>query len=371
MCATSLLPHVCLRADRSAADAAAAHPPCASPSATGGSTAPLRPVDPMRRAAVECGAPKRRRVSLLLEGPVPPPGSRAAPLPVDSPGGASGRCHSRALQGTGTAPDTTAAHSAAPSPGVAAPAPRHPGTPLRAVVPAKDVTPNSTTALVTDGEAVSERRSPLDLSRAHRGWIRWEPRGESIDDFVQRFPPSAVGVRHGVHWLAVDALARAAAMHAGSPRLAVRECAPVLAGLAARIARQERVCAEETAATVQRILSIASRHRYTTGKWLVFVPRARVDPVWLTVARATAEGRLGMSAKCAAQSPDRDEHVICVYCDDFAAREDVQRVVACLQACGLQVRSGFKPDIFTLLGIYANNPWGLDATIYGYMVRGT
>ena len=51
---------------------------------------------------------------------MPLPGSRAAPLPVDSPGGASGRCHSRALQGTGTAPDTTAAHSAAPSPGAPA-----------------------------------------------------------------------------------------------------------------------------------------------------------------------------------------------------------------------------------------------------------
>ena len=39
-------------------------------------------------------------------------------------------------------------------------------------------------------------------------------------------------------------------------------------------------------------------------------------------------------------------------------------MLCALQRLGMDVRSGFKPDIYTELNIMRNNPWRLEATMY-------
>jgi len=117
---------------------------------------------------------------------------------------------------------------------------------------------------------------------------------------------------------------------------------------------------------VRSILETASAHRYATGKWMAFVPPSAADELWAKVARATAEGELGCSAKIAPAmaKPENESILCCVYVRDCSVRSEVKRVLLALQGLGIQVKAGFKPDVFTSLGIYANNEWRLEPTLY-------
>lgn len=144
---------------------------------------------------------------------------------------------------------------------------------------------------------------------------------------------------------------------------------PGLAKLAA-LATAGRVPAAAKEEGVEHILSTAREHRFTTGKWMLFVPQPVADDVWRKIARATADGALGCSAKIApthglgagAKAP-----VCCVYVGDFDNRAEVRRVLFALLALnlGVEITAGFKPDAFTCLGIMSKNKWRLPSTIYG------
>ncbi|HKO24687.1 MAG TPA: putative phosphothreonine lyase domain-containing protein [Chloroflexota bacterium] len=93
------------------------------------------------------------------------------------------------------------------------------------------------------------------------------------------------------------------------------------------------------------------------GKWMVFVPRTRVDAVWATLKRATEDGRLGSSAKVSTARPNPnaknpDEHVICVYTYDEADDADVQRIRSELRSLGITWKIPYKLDNVTLAGRY-------------------
>ena len=140
---------------------------------------------------------------------------------------------------------------------------------------------------------------------------------------------------------------------------------PELAKLAA-LERKPKAAKEACAA---HILSTAQRQGYTTGKWILRVPPAVADEVWRKVARATADGTLGCSAKIGpALGVDANEMVVCcVYVADFANRPEVRRVLLALLALEIRVEAqlcGFKPDAYTGLGINSGNQWKLDPTIY-------
>ena len=47
----------------------------------------------------------------------------------------------------------------------------------------------------------------------------------------------------------------------------------------------------------QSLLALAQEQRYTTGKWMLFLAPEEADTAWETIARATAGGELGCSAK--------------------------------------------------------------------------
>ena len=200
--------------------------------------------------------------------------------------------------------------------------------------------------------------------------IRWDPRStsEPLDEWITATLPSQVSGDLAA-WIQVSNAT------VGSPGFVEQQVAAAfdftpyskeLAKVEAIIARNERVPAEAKRACVQTLLSLAQEQRYTTGKWMLFFAPDEADAAWETIARATAQGELGCSAKIAptADLPLTERAVCCVYVHDFADRAEVQRVLRVLQGLDMKVTSGFKPDVYTELNIMRNNPWRLEPTIY-------
>ncbi len=94
-----------------------------------------------------------------------------------------------------------------------------------------------------------------------------------------------------------------------------------------------------------------------SGKWMVFVPRDKVDSMWHIIAEAVRQGRLGRSAKVATARPNRNainpnEHVICVYTYNHEDVEDVMRIRATLRELGITWKIPYKTDSATRAGLY-------------------
>ncbi|KAG9233070.1 hypothetical protein BJ875DRAFT_379371 [Amylocarpus encephaloides] len=120
---------------------------------------------------------------------------------------------------------------------------------------------------------------------------------------------------------------------------------------------------------VKQILDTAVELRRTTGKWMVFCERKEVDEVWQVVAKATAEGDLGIGAKVAPFGGDnRGVQLMCVYTKDFSNLEDVKKVLQKMKTLGL-VQTARKPiyykcDAYTYLEIKSNNEYNIKASLY-------
>jgi Domain of unknown function (DUF1917) len=123
---------------------------------------------------------------------------------------------------------------------------------------------------------------------------------------------------------------------------------------------------------ITEIMRLAKENNEAVGKWLIYVSPDKADDVWETIARSTALGKLGCSSKVA---PTGTKHrhgpptVICVYVNDSTNKVEVQRVLKTLYydlGIAHDGLSNFKPDIFTYLGIYKNNPWRLNPTLYDW-----
>jgi hypothetical protein len=103
---------------------------------------------------------------------------------------------------------------------------------------------------------------------------------------------------------------------------------------------------------------------------MVFLMPGVADAAWADIARATACGRLGCSAKIAPTGglPPSNAVMCCVYVRDFSVSAELKRVLQELQALmaphRVKVIAGFKPDAFTLLHINSNNKWRLPVTIH-------
>jgi hypothetical protein len=144
---------------------------------------------------------------------------------------------------------------------------------------------------------------------------------------------------------------------------------PALNKLTAMVQARKRIPAKEKQACVQSLLATAKSQNYTVGKWMLFVSPDAANEVWGTVARATANGTLGCSAKIGpAKGLGGDDGGVvccCVYVQDCTCHPEVQRVLRALQTdLGLTIKCGFKPDFYTELGIYSQNRWRLKPVLY-------
>jgi len=102
------------------------------------------------------------------------------------------------------------------------------------------------------------------------------------------------------------------------------------------------------------------------GKWLIFLPPDLVDEAWIKVRNATCRKELGISAKVSTAKPNPDSRdntkVIYVYTPDWRDESDVMRVRERLRELGFIDRIGYKRNIETFRGEYAEK--GKRVTFY-------
>jgi hypothetical protein len=93
------------------------------------------------------------------------------------------------------------------------------------------------------------------------------------------------------------------------------------------------------------------------GKWLIFQEPDVVDAAWKKVRDATIAHTLGISTKVSTAKPNPDSRdnrkVIYVYTKDWADEADVMRVREKLRELGFIDRIGYKRNIETFAGEYA------------------
>jgi len=111
---------------------------------------------------------------------------------------------------------------------------------------------------------------------------------------------------------------------------------------------------EEWELTEENMDKVAINRLITSGKWLIFEHEFDIDHIWKKIATATINGELGGASKVstALQSSKTKRYVICVYTDNYLDIDDVMRVRNKLKEIGFNKKLAYKPDIYTLLGIY-------------------
>ncbi|KAG6816719.1 hypothetical protein H0H87_003579 [Tephrocybe sp. NHM501043] len=118
--------------------------------------------------------------------------------------------------------------------------------------------------------------------------------------------------------------------------------------------------------TVEALDALAQEHGVLSGKWLIYAQPHQIDDLWsriVTAVIANAPAGLGARAKVSPARPG-EPHVICVYVDDYRNGEEVGRVRDALRRVGVRWKIGFKPDIYTHLGIYKANEWKIRPSRY-------
>ncbi|XP_031568577.1 uncharacterized protein LOC116303216 isoform X1 [Actinia tenebrosa] len=116
--------------------------------------------------------------------------------------------------------------------------------------------------------------------------------------------------------------------------------------------------------TSETLKELALKYNYTSGKWMIFASSKHIDDIWFTIAKAVVAGKLGMTTKVSTKNPPKKSHVICVYTENFTNKDDVRRVEKGLRDLGFYGKMSYKADIYTILGIYVNNDFGIAPTIF-------
>ncbi|KAJ3105398.1 hypothetical protein HDU97_008152 [Phlyctochytrium planicorne] len=112
---------------------------------------------------------------------------------------------------------------------------------------------------------------------------------------------------------------------------------------------------------------IAKDHGCLSGKWLVFADSLSIDCIWQKLANLVVEGKLGISAKVSAYPESRtdDSRVICVYTENYLDTRGVKDVREAMRdLAGIHWKISYKPDIYTYLGLYENNRYGIPVQRY-------
>ncbi|XP_038065992.1 UPF0696 protein C11orf68 homolog [Patiria miniata] len=124
------------------------------------------------------------------------------------------------------------------------------------------------------------------------------------------------------------------------------------------------------------VKQLAISHRCLIGIWLLFFDTGEeIDNAWEKIARATVRDELGTHAKVTPcvdtkegkalyATASQEQHVVSVYTKDFTDKEDVMKVEAVLRKLGFRERITFKPGVYSKLGVFSQNQWGLRPSIY-------
>ena len=113
------------------------------------------------------------------------------------------------------------------------------------------------------------------------------------------------------------------------------------------------------------IKQMAQNHNVKSGKWLFFAESGgKIDQLWSVVAKAIIESNdLPCNAAKVSSYDGSSSHVVCIYNNDFTNSDQVMRAEQAIRNMGIKARLLYKPDVYTLLGVYSGNPWGLTPNI--------
>lgn len=109
---------------------------------------------------------------------------------------------------------------------------------------------------------------------------------------------------------------------------------------------------------------VAQKYHVSLGKWMLLYDSNKIDEKWNVIAKAMFNGKLNASIAKVAPSGHPYGHLICVYSYDYKDVNDVMKIRQELFDLGFKDPLDYKADIYTFLGIYENNIFGISENIY-------
>ena len=102
---------------------------------------------------------------------------------------------------------------------------------------------------------------------------------------------------------------------------------------------------------------IAVKINLLSGKWLIFIQKEKVDGLWENIEKLATKGKIWNAKVSTLGHPGaaKGTHVICVYTKNYLDKENVMDTREILRQIGINKRLNYKPDIYTILGIYSDN----------------
>ncbi|CAC5404687.1 unnamed protein product [Mytilus coruscus] len=175
----------------------------------------------------------------------------------------------------------------------------------------------------------------------------------SFNEWVENNLPSHYYKSNGVHWISVVRKRRYDDTENETKNI------PDIFGLQSAF-KDTKVVNKKT------LKKLAKKYSLTSGKWMLFGKTGcEINRLWGIVANGIIRGTIpSLSAKVSAKSGEHDNHVICIYNDNFLNDEEVFALRDGIRNSMIDQPLKYKADLYTRLGIYSTNTWGIDPVLY-------
>ncbi|XP_052072348.1 uncharacterized protein LOC127710499 isoform X3 [Mytilus californianus] len=175
-----------------------------------------------------------------------------------------------------------------------------------------------------------------------------------FNEWVEKNLPSRHQKAKGVHWISVE--------RRNSNEVYETKTMPDIIGLHSAFDHVDGTKIVNT----QTLKKLAKKYSFTSGKWMLFGKTGQeIDQLWRTVADGVIKGIIpSVSAKVSASNEENDSHVICIYNDNFLNESEVYALRDGIWNSGIDKPLKYKADMYTCLGIYSQNTWGIDPVLY-------
>lgn len=113
---------------------------------------------------------------------------------------------------------------------------------------------------------------------------------------------------------------------------------------------------------------VARRWGILEGRWIFFVPRNALMPIWQKIEKGVLRGSLGHKAEAVSTDTTGQSYEVSVYTEEFDESTHYMRVINVLQrlkfggSCEKPV-ANYEPVAYWLLGITSDNAWGLSTSL--------
>ena len=201
-------------------------------------------------------------------------------------------------------------------------------------------------------------------------WIQYNRAEDGpVTDWLDKYRPSVIKDSDGVAWIS----ARIQENNDFNSKFEEpgKGDSEVLSGEAITMDQLSRMTIEWERlgldATLDDALYLASKYSITAGKWKIFARPNRVDKIWKNIIIALFQKKLKyvISAKVSPLNAfSNGSHLICVYNQNFFNKTEVFEAEASLRKIYFGRTLVYKPDIFTYLGIYRQNQWNINPTLF-------